>query len=47
MTVKRIIRTHPALRGGLTQWLVELVNGENALFTASELLADLRSRKSH
>lgn len=44
VTVKRIIRIHPALRDGLTQWLVELVNGANALLTASELLQDLRQR---
>lgn len=44
MAVKRIIRIHPALRDGLAQWLVELVNGANALLTASELLQDLRQR---
>lgn len=42
--VKRIIRVHPALREGHPQWLVELVNGANALFTARELLNDLRQR---
>lgn len=42
--VKRIIRIHPALRQGHLQWLVELKNGANALFTASELLQDLRQR---
>lgn len=47
MTVKRIIRIHPALREGRPLWLVELVNGCNALFTASDLLSDLRSRAAH
>lgn len=42
--VKRIIRIHPALRDGISQWLVELVNGSTALLTARELLSDLRQR---
>lgn len=42
MIVKHIIRLHPGQ--GKTRWLVQLVNGATALMTASELLADLRSR---
>lgn len=42
MIVKHIIRLHPGT--GKTRWLVQLCNGSTALMTASELLADLRSR---
>lgn len=40
--VKHIIRLH--LGTGKTSWLVQLVNGSTSIMTASELLADLRSR---
>lgn len=42
MKVKHIIRLYPGQ--GKTRWLVQLRNGSTAVMTASELLADLRSR---